>query len=534
MNPRNNLLLVFSALLLFAPLGKSQDSLKYYKVNKIEVLNLGLKDKYLTQFKFINDVMEFFHTTTKESTVKHMLLFAENDSVNRIDIGESERVIRSYPFLRNVKIELDTMRDDSVISRVHLSEKISRTYNISFSETKKSKIGLWIDEENLFGYAKSLTLGYDRQTGEGKKDNYSVIYIDKQLFNTRWYSSVEYKTLPFENIGIIKISKPFLSDNQNMGIAFHASQAKVNYPTFQQGKVVSLQNYDEWISNMYLSYKILSTPIIRMNAGSYNIWTNEDGGAKYFNYNSNYNFLFAGFQLLDRKYVEETKVNRLTDYEDIPVGTNITAAIAKQIHGGEEYADYRLMLNVQQSFYSSGFYFGIQHNIRTDFLNSITCNTINLTQLNSFYRFSREFLSSIRLINYTSVNQPKRYDRAVTLGETNGLPGFAESYFSGRDMMLVNWETRYPVKFSYWILRFASFTTLNAGTVYNKFEELGKTKFFRSAVVGFHIENEVMKGRQLTSIALVYNFDLPSKYSFYLTSKLSFDFFQAFEIAPFL
>ena len=52
--------------------------------------------------------------------------------------------------------------------------------------------------------------------------------------------------------------------------------------------------------------------------------------------------------------------------------------------------------------------------------------------------------------------------------------------------------------------------------------------------MGFHIENEVMKGRQLTSIALVYNFDLPSKYSFYLTSKLSFDFFQSFEIAPFL
>ncbi len=533
MSPIKKLINIFISLLIFTSIIKPQDSLKYYKVNKINITNIGLTDLYLTKLKFVNDIMEFFHTRTRESTIRNGLLFSENDTVNSISLGESERLLRDYTFLRNVKISIDTSGIDSITASVFVAEKISRTYNMAFGSTKKTRLGLWVDEENFFGYGKSLTLGYDHQSGEGKKDNYSIIYNDRQLFNSHWYSSFQYKELPFENIGTIYLSKPFLSDGQNANLTFYGSQAKVHSPIFEDGKVVATQNYDEWTSNIYFAYKLTETPITRVSAGSYNIWTNYQTQESYFDFNKNYNFVFISLQLLSRKYSKETKVNRLYDYEDIPLGTNITIAFAKQIHSGNNYADYRFMFNIQHALFSNGFYFGALHILKSDVANKTTCNTSNLSQFNMFYRYNIEFITAIRVINYTSTNQPIGYDKNVTLGETNGLPGFAENYFNARNLMLANWENRYPFTFTLWFMRFASFTSLNIGTVYNSFEELNKTKFYKSAGIGFHIDNEVIKGRQLTSIALIYNFDLPSKYSIYLTTKLSFDFFQYLEFMPF-
>ncbi len=529
----SKIICIFGGLILLSSTTKSQDTSHFYKIKRIEVTNFGLTDLYLSNYKFVDDIMEFFHTPTRENTIRQGLLFSENDTVNNINIAESERVLRDYSFLRNVRIILDTAIADSATAKVFVGEKISKTYNAAFSSTKKSKFSLGINEANLFGYGKSLSVGYDRQSGEGKKDNYSIIYSDKQLFGSHWNTIIQYKLMPFETIRTFYLSKPFLSDDRDNSISFYVSKSEVNNPTFEQGKIISSLKYDEWVSNIYFTHRFSKAPILSFTIGSFNTWTLYKGSRTYVDFDANNNYLFVSFQFLNRIFAEVKTINQLCDYEDIPLGTNISATSAIQVHSGKEFSDYRLALNMQHSFFINSFYAAILHILKSDIISGRPVNTTDFTQINVFFRYKNKFLSGIKIANYTSANQPIGYSRNITLGETNGLPGYAEDYFSGRNMLVINWENRLPLEFSFFVLRFASFANLNVGTVYNNLNELKNTKFYRSSGIGFHIDNEAMKGKQLTSIALIYNYDLPPKYSVYITSKLNFDFYQNFNFEPF-
>lgn len=129
-------------------------------------------------------VANALHIKTRQSTIAQQLLMRSGDRYSRQIVEESERLLRAVPYLVEARIVPIAYRDGSVDLRVVTRDVWTLKPGVSVGRSGGSnRVGVGIEESNLFGLGKALALDYiagvDRTT--------TVLdYRDPQLFGTRW------------------------------------------------------------------------------------------------------------------------------------------------------------------------------------------------------------------------------------------------------------------------------------------------------------------------------------------------------------
>jgi len=144
---------------------------KYIRKVRIETIDpFGYDSKdQKERLKWYDWLADHLHSTTKTSTVNNYLLFQEGEEYNAQKLYESERLLRTMPFINRVNISVseDPSTKDSIDVIVKVLDSWSLKPRISYSG---SKIGLGMTEENVFGLGHELNFLYRNDSKE--KQNY--------------------------------------------------------------------------------------------------------------------------------------------------------------------------------------------------------------------------------------------------------------------------------------------------------------------------------------------------------------------------
>ncbi|CAM3109655.1 hypothetical protein DRF59_19780 [Chryseobacterium flavum] len=157
---------------------------KYIRKIRIETIDpfgYGSKDTK-EQSRWYDRMANHLHYNTKVSTVNNYLLFHEGEEYNAQKLYESERLLRTMPFINRVHINVSDVNSgrDSIDVIVKVLDSWSLKPRLSYSG---SKIGLGVTEENVLGLGHDFSFLYRNDSKE--KQNYLLgSYTAYNLFGT--------------------------------------------------------------------------------------------------------------------------------------------------------------------------------------------------------------------------------------------------------------------------------------------------------------------------------------------------------------
>lgn len=154
------------------------------------------------------------HIRSREKFVRSMLLFKEGDGFSAEDAAESARLLRSLGIMNPVEItaiEVEGGVEVTVETHDKWSLQIGADAGLSGN---RGTFGVQIQEENLMGWGKELSLGYDSDV---ERDSWIYGYIDPNIFGTRWTTELVYQDRTDGSLRRIRVGRPFFSLDTQRG-----------------------------------------------------------------------------------------------------------------------------------------------------------------------------------------------------------------------------------------------------------------------------------------------------------------------------
>lgn len=159
-----------------------------------------------------NKLYRFFnwlHIDTRPSVIEAQLLFRQGDPLEAERVAESERLLRTRPYLGNAYVQVDAVCGDRVALLVVTRDIWTLDPQVSAGrEGGENKHGFGFSEENLFGTGTTLTVGYDK---DRDRSSTSVGFFSPHLFNSRWETTLGFADTSDGQQTHISFGQPFYS-----------------------------------------------------------------------------------------------------------------------------------------------------------------------------------------------------------------------------------------------------------------------------------------------------------------------------------
>ena len=155
--------------------------IRHIKIETIDPFGYSTKEKK-EKSKWYDWFTNHLHSNTRTSTVKNYLLFEKGEEYNAQKLYESERLLRSMPFVNRVNISISdsTSTKDSIDVVIKLLDSWSLKPRLRYSG---SKIGLGMTEENFLGLGHEIDFLY-RNDSKEKQNYFTGSYTGYNLFGT--------------------------------------------------------------------------------------------------------------------------------------------------------------------------------------------------------------------------------------------------------------------------------------------------------------------------------------------------------------
>lgn len=148
------------------------------------------------------------HVRSREKFIRSMLLFREGDPYSAGAAAESARLLRGLGIMNPVEInarEIEGGVEVTVETHDQWSLQIGADAGLSGN---RGSFGVQLQEENLGGWGKELSLGYDTDV---ERDSWNFGYADPNVFGSRWISELEYQNRSDGYLKRIMAIRPFYS-----------------------------------------------------------------------------------------------------------------------------------------------------------------------------------------------------------------------------------------------------------------------------------------------------------------------------------
>ena len=226
------------------------------------------------------------HIKSKEGFVRSMLLFEEGDPYSEALAAESARLLRSLGFMNPVVITATRIEGGvEVTVRTHdqWSLQVGADAGISGG---RSSFGIQLQEENLLGWGKSLTLGFDSDV---ERDTRSIQYRDPNILGSRWTADLIYERRTDGDRRRVRAERPFFAlDTERAWGGWWETEELVEHLYADGESVVEGLRRTEMLRGWY-GIRLSSNRVVtrRLTAGfdrqhsSYGDWAFEADGTAY-------------------------------------------------------------------------------------------------------------------------------------------------------------------------------------------------------------------------------------------------------------
>lgn len=509
---------------LFSPSIEYSDreefSLHYYRqmqgkkilnisINAIDVFGPTVEDTTRKAKNWIERAANSIHITSNLNTIQRMLMFNTGDTVSAELMYENERIIRSLPYISDVRISLeqDTVNADGV--NVHIITKDRFSFGVSGGINGTSSGNAELYNKNIFGVGHEISLRFvgniNRQPYMGLETFYSINNIRGKFINI---SAGYMNTYLREGFSFV-MSKPFITPLIKWGyggsvIRMYRTNRIYDTDHITTDSPFSLSLINAWGGRSFqINQSRGNSSQIVVAAGVYNrtflqLPEMSFSDHKYF---SNSTFFLAGLTFTQRRYIQDQLVYSYGITEDIPKGFKNEFVYGYDVNefGNRHYfhlslSNGNILINRDGYMYLTG---GIGGYFRDgEFFQGQIQGSANYIsrQINAGRKTFRLFLKSHYMLGIN------RFEiENLNLGLNNEIRGFTSSQATGKQKLSVDLEYVLFLRKEKLKFNLALFSFANVGIIGSNTELIFTQNYYSGFGLGMRLHNEnlVLKTIQL-------------------------------------
>jgi hypothetical protein len=182
--------------------GKTITAIRYTSVDVFDTTD-PREDNSI--YRFLN----WLHINTRPGIIAPQLLFGVGDRLRTDRLAESERLLRTRPYLGDATIQVDEVCGENVALLVVTRDIWTLEPQVDLSrQGGETGHGFGVSEENLFGTGTALTLGYDK---DEERSRTSLSFYTPHLLNTRIETRLSVAETSDGQQSMVNIQRPFFS-----------------------------------------------------------------------------------------------------------------------------------------------------------------------------------------------------------------------------------------------------------------------------------------------------------------------------------
>jgi len=441
------------------------------------------------------------HLNTREWIIKDMLIFTEGDKLIPFDVKESERIIRLSPYVYDVRIIPQKIKNnaDSVDVMVYVQDKWTINGSASFQPSQK-------DGSVSFSDLNFLGLGNEFQGGLAADHNlphgwdWNASYSINNIERTFLSSTVNYASDQIHEQYGVSIGRDFFSPIIDWAGGIAQNWVNTRYPEYLNSlgfmETVRYNQQDYWLGYAFDFRKVDTT---KENQNKFNI----AGRITRTVYSQkpildsvdlfqNSTFFLGRIGFANRRYYEDHYVFGLGVTEDIPLVQMIALLFGFDEGSNSSRPYYGIQTGYSLhddslGYLYGGFQFGAFQSQGKWLNRSVLLDILYFSNLNAAGNWKwRYYIGS----NYSYSFDPLSPQDILNINNGSGLRGFSDNYLKGTKKQLLNYEGDFfsPLKligFKLAIILFADF-----GMISSNDRSIFTSKVFQGYGVGFRIQNE--------------------------------------------
>ena len=445
-------------------------------VGKIEVNTGDIFDlNNPKESKAIHRVSNKLHINTQPKVVRRQLLFKEGDLLNKRLLEESERLVRANRFIKDVEIIPNQLCDRSVNITVNTNDRWTLTPGLSFGKSGgKNKSGVEIQENNLLGLGKSISLNYK---DDSERQETILRYADQQFLGTRKHLLASIINSSDGNGYQLDFSLPYYSLNSRRAWGTTNSSIKKENSIYTKGEITEKVKVDEKVHSAFWGWSkgLQNESVNRFKVG----WNFTETQYRQLQPITQ-SYPWFEYEYLHEQYTTRTNFKSMGEVEDVPLGLDFAVEVgllSTELGSSEDHI--RLATKVSKG-YEFGKNLAFVHTDLTTYLGDgkLQGEALNLkAELFTFDNDGSDFYFSGTLRAKNNLQEGEQ----LLLGSETGLRGFPEGYQNGTKSVVLTAEKRFH--FDWYPLQLAKFGAVifaDAGTTWG-----GKDKAEILADVGF-------------------------------------------------
>lgn len=437
------------------------------------------------------------HSNTRISTISNYLLFRKGEAYNAQKLYESERLLRTMPFVNRVNIAVENSSNDSIDVVVKVLDSWSLKPRLSYSG---SKIGLGITEENFLGLGHEADFLY-RNDSKEKQDYFYGSYTANNLFGSYINAQIlgEKDFLKNERINL-NARRDFFSPLTKWAGGF-------TFEYFMRNVLLPMENVDNfpevqikvYSQDLWGGYQIpvSSNPSEKISSnialiGRFQNYQYKDSPEiDQFQYFRSYNSFLISAGFIQRKFSVQKQVFQYDLPEDIPYGNafNVTGGLLSR---SQEAVPYAGISAAYGDFTKIGYF-----NVKTQFGRFFNEDKMN----RDAFRFDGTYFTNLMDWRFAKVRHffsptlalgnPQNnysYKDKINLSSEDEFPVYDIDYI-GTKKLILRYQLQFFINKTWKNFHFSPYLTTAVGWLGMPDEKLLKTNMNTKIGIGVLINN---------------------------------------------
>lgn len=475
-------------------------TIRHIFIETLDPFGYSLTDVSIAPQNYFFKKANMVHVKSKRITILNLLLIRKNQIFDSLLYKESERLIRSQGYVREVlfSVKLTSKNSDSVDVNIRELDKWSIMPQAVFSN---SQLSVKIKDKNFMGMGHEFQNSFTwyHTTGENA---YNTNYIIPNIVNTYISTTLNYSKDRYGNTsksfgiyrpfystftkwaGGIYFSNQFIFDSLNSGDSlFIFQKIKFNINDYWAGyafRIFKGNSVNNRTTNLISAFRFYSIEFLEKPIQMF------DTLNKY----STENFYLASIGISTRKYVQDKYVFKFGVFEDVPIGKNYSVTVGYQERNNINrlYVGGRISIG---NFYHWG-YFSTNFEYGTFFNKSKAEQGIFKASVNyvtKLFKVGKWYFRQFAKPQITIGLNRFSYE-SLSINDGYGIDGFNSSLLSGSSRMLFTFQSQSYAPWNLLGFRFGPYFIYSIGVLGDVRTSFKGSKMYSQFGLGILIKND--------------------------------------------
>jgi hypothetical protein len=441
------------------------------------------------------------HIKTKEVTIRNIMLFKKFDNLNPKLIAESERLIRSQRYVREVTIVTEDIENsnDSIDIKIRVLDSWSLIPTGSLSSNESS---VKLTERNILGFGHLISGNIKNRFDTNEQAVYAQYSINN-IKNTYIRLDLDYaKDYSNDSRRSIALNRPFYSviAKNAGGVFFENRMQTEQFPTGEifTPQVTSFDFQEYWygralkMNSTLHQERYFNNLIFALTYNQKNFGLKPDAVLDPTSYFSNEKNWIGMIGFSKQKFYQDTFVFNFNFTEDIPYGGNIAVIIGHQ----EKNSNSRMYSGLTMSFgkkYSFGYASGFAEwgSFYDGGFTEQTTFKLGLNYFSPLLTWGKwRFRQFVKPTYVSGNNRDDSYKDRLNLSDGDGLSGF-NNLLTGVQKWSVSFQTQSYIPGDWYGFRFSPYTNATFVSLADK-NLLFSSKVYSKFSIGALVTNDFL------------------------------------------